>query len=146
MTDSNQEKNYYTVTVTCDDTITGGTSPYLIYQNISETHKIHLSKNFDGIKFQIDKDNSPKKFIFTGANILPTVHGDNIYPDLKIAAVLEDVVYIDDHQLNTNAETVGNITLFFILKNAADEQETVAGKRKVHLSSDPEVINTGVVP
>lgn len=144
MSTSSQDKNYYLVTVTCDDRITGETSPYLIYQNISDTHKIHLSKNFDGIKFKIDMDNSPIKFIFTGANIEPKVHGDNIYPDLKIAAVLEDVVYIDDHQLNTNAEAVGSITLFFILKNAGGGQETV--KRQVHYSSDPEVINTGVVP
>lgn len=147
MTTDNPNKKYFEIVVSCDYRITdsGETSPYLIYQGIELDHKVRLTKDYDGIIFRKSSE-SAKDFVFTGANISPTVKESNIYQDLKISAVLNNLVCIDDHQLNTADETIGNITLYFILTDGNIGQDANSGKLKVFYSSDPEVINTGVLP
>ncbi len=146
METSKSGKKAFPVTVSCDWLLNGDNerTPALIYENLDLDRKIPLTKDYDGICFT-KSEQSPLNFIFTGVNIIPTVKGDVIYPDLKISTVTGDKVEIEDGQINIDHESVGNIVLFFILTAQPAASAEGAGKPKVYYSSDPEVINTGVI-
>ncbi len=136
-----------TIPVKCEMQGTGGglPQPTLVYEkNVSTNDVIMAGANIQQIIFKKDPA-TQIDFIFTGVNVTPAVDGTKILKDLKIVSVSDNEVTVSDGQQNQDKQTVGNITLFFLVEEPETQASLISKGAKVVYSSDPEVVNDGSI-